>query len=114
MSLPERLVKSREVLEEVVARVHRLVKPAAVAAYDVGSHAMQLLLLRQFNGAADDRGVRHLDVGIKEQNKLRIGQRGAAIASYSRHAARDDAHVQSVAETQNDFGRAIGRIRVSY
>ena len=47
----ERLVQARQVLEAVVARVQRLVGPGALAANNVGGHAMQLLLLRQLDRA---------------------------------------------------------------
>src|SRR5580704_4272091 len=62
----ERVVEAREVLEAIVAGVKQLVDPTASAAKDVRSHAMKLLALSQFDGAANNRSVCQFDIGIEK------------------------------------------------
>ena len=104
---------SREVLEEVVASVQRSVEQAAFATKNIRGHAVEMLGLRHFQCAADNRRVRHLDIGIEKKHIRSIGDGGSAIAPHGRHAARNHAELEPIAERQSNLGSAVSRVRVS-
>lgn len=104
----ERMMKSREVLEEIVTGVEELVDPTAALAEDVGGDAMKLLTLGEFDGAAHDGRMSQFDVGIEKENIGAVGMSCAEIPADRRHSAADHADVKAVAKTEHNFGSAVG------
>jgi len=58
--------------------------------------------------------MREFDVGIEEENVSAVRLGRAQVASDRRHAAADHAHVQAVAEAENDLWSTIGGIGISH
>jgi hypothetical protein len=77
----EGMMEAREILESIVAQVKQLVDPAAVSAKNVCGDTMKLLSLRQFHGAANQRGMRKFNVGIEKENVNALGLSGAQVAA---------------------------------
>ena len=86
----ERPVKSRESLRDVVAQIQRIVRPPAVPAQNVRSHAMQRLAFDQIYCASQQSGIRQFDIRIDEQKIAALRAPGAVIAADRWKSAADD------------------------
>src|SRR5271165_1285432 len=102
------MVQARKVLKEIVARIKQFVDPVAVAANNVRSHTMKMFSLRELNRAAHHRRMPQFDVGIEKKNVVALRLCCAQVAADRRHSAANHAHVQAVAETENNFPSAVG------
>ena len=77
----EGMMQARKVLEQIIAGIKKFVEPTAALAKDVCGHAMELLALGQFDGAAHDLGMRQFDIGIEKKNVSAVGVGCAKVAA---------------------------------
>ena len=112
-SCREGMMEAREILEEIIACVEKLVDPTASQAQDVCGDALKPLALGEFDGTANDGRVREFNVGIEKENVGAVGMGGAQVAADGGHSAADHADVQAVAETENNFWSAVCRTGIS-
>jgi len=84
------------VLHYVISYIEQVVTQRAIAAPDVGGHAVQPALFGKFHSSTQQRGVFQFHVRVNEQDIGRLRSARACVSSNGRKAARDYLNVQTV------------------
>ena len=100
-------------LHKVIAGIQPSIPSSTLRTGDVRCQAVQLLALHQFHGAANQCGIRNLDVRVDEKHVRRGGETRSVVSAYCGQAPADDFDIQPLGVAARNIGSAIGRVGVS-
>jgi len=84
-----------------------MIAQRAVAAPDVGGHAVQLTLFHQLHGTAKQRWVLQLHVSVNEQDVRRPGHARSGVSANRRQAAGYYLNVETISIGEGKVRRAV-------
>src|SRR5258708_5192865 len=109
----ERAAEQRSVLRQIIEEIKGVVGEMAASAPDVGSDAVHVATLGQFNGTANQSWVFQLHVSVDKEDKWSRSLFGARIAANRGQSAGNDLNAEASGEAHCQFRRAVSGSGIS-